>query len=1026
MRKKRWLALALVLCLFAGSFSGVSAQEDSTDTLYEMESEFLKSAGILKSIVQADANVTRADFVRLVIEVLYPDADFSETVEERPDLFNDVKSSDESYEYIRAAKELGIITGDSNHFFYPDRTVTYVEAIAIVVNALCYTAYAGVKGGYPTGYYSIAEEIQLLRELSLSFDRQVNGDVAVKLLYNALFADMVVVSSVSPHGPAFEIDHSSNLMRERYHITRYQAVVMDDGFTAIGDQSLCDSERVVLSLKSDGSKLTVYRQDTDIDRQLGSMVYAFVRDNPETGRRELVHYTPHPDNGELWLSSSRIMEKQNNFIGYERDRNDSKMLKASFSNPVVFVNGVHTAEPFETLDLKNSMIRLVDPDGNRDYDTILIYRFDMSYGNGESIPRNIVVDRVASTQGEEYIGCRLNPSISLDCKDKECELRFISGNAKRLEDIPKGAVVSVAESSQPLDGKTVYFLAVSEQSVEGNLQSIGANGDEMEIDGTLYTVSDSFLAVKGETWLSRLPFDERVVCAVDVMGNISFVEGSAKDAKQYAYLIGAESDELSDTVRVKLFDPQMLGVVTMPLCAKVTIDGKPCRGAQEQIERLAERPAQLKPISGGPDGAAYLSRPVIWKYNINNEITMLDTDTPNSQNNPAYQTADDGQINLNYAQSPIVYSTTELEDPDALKAGLRTLRTQEYYKRINSMGGRFYITSDTVIIRVPDIDTIGLNEMRKNDSVFKTDTTPFVYENIKAHEGSMEKSQYQRLTVADIEDKPYDMQAYDVDQDTGVASLIVLRGVDSLLDGEWENTISPMAVFLRTAQIYNEAAQGLLTRVYYTVDGQTEQYADFDFEKLLYYYKVLVYGSEAGNSPVIPALKKGDIIRVEKENGRGTHIERVANLDGIKQQSSMFWYSSASKMPYTSAKAHRSTYPFYISQYKTTLDGTYAVCLGQPYRLRGTDFSVVMPTDSLESFRLEDPQSYVDQYFKLSSTAMTVITFQPDGDVRVKRGNVNDIITYEGNGNSFEGASILLFFQRNGEVSQTLVINDLR
>ncbi len=1018
-RQNRLLALVLVVCLLGSSLISVSAQETTaTAALYETETEFMQACGILKSTVNAGMPMSRAAFTRLVVEVLYPQADFSAAQSGETPLFEDVTNQNSNYSYLKVAKDLKIITGDPYNYFYPDRNITYIEAIAITVNALCYTVYANARGGYPTGYYDIAREIKLLADIDLSYDTEINGSTAVKLIYNAMFADMVVISSLTQGVPSFEINKNSNLMKERYDITEYKAVVIDDGFVSLTGDSIADDERVVLSLQPEGEDLAVYVGDTDISKQLGSTIHAYVKDNQQTGRRELVYYAPYAQASDLWVSSEWIQEQDDSKIEFERIKDSGKVEKASFRNPSILVDGVRYLKPFSTLDLSNSLIRFVDGDDNHDYEFILVYQF------GAVVPRTIIVDKVTAEDDEFYLGCRLNPAKSLKGTDNDSIVRIVYGNPATLADIPVGSVVSVAQSAQTIGGKTLYFLAVSEATAEGEVESVGLSGDELTIGGVLYPVSASYLSVKSEGYIKRLAAAGSVKCLLDVMGNVAFVESESVALKQYAYLIGAEVQTLDDVLKVKLFDPVEKTIVVMNLRGSTTIDGKACKGAAAQLARLQERPAGFAPLAGAPSASEYISRPVIWKYNADKEITLLDTDTPNSQNNPSYTTVTNGSLNLNTTMTPINYSTTELEDEDALKASLRIMRegTHTYSPNISSVSGKFYVTKDTELIGVPEIDTIGMKEL---DSYSGANADNYSYEEIKAYEKPISDENYIALTIADLMDKRYDMQAYDVDPVTGVAGLVVVRGRESFGNYSWND--ADMAIFLRSTEVYNEATDGLITRVYYTYDGEKEEYADFDFDNMLGYYKDLVYGNKAkGITPV----KKGDIIRVGLVLGKANHIERVVNIADIKDTTPLVSYPYGVDIAY---QKNNTSNPFYVTTKRNwPLNSTYVLCTGYIGDIQGSSFSMVTSASSgysgqpLHSIDLTDPTTYAGMYSSFEDAEFSVTTINKDGSVDVKKGDLSDVVSYTANGNNLEGTSIVMFYYAKGDISQMRVINDLR
>jgi mannitol/fructose-specific phosphotransferase system IIA component len=183
---KKILSLVLVIALVLGSFSFAfaAAPADVVDTDYEEAVETLMALGVINGYPDGTyrpANVvTRAEMAKLLIYILgYSDlasgtAGFSDT------------AGHWAEGTIGLAAGIGLVQGYPDGSFKPDATVTFDEAITMIVRALGYTDES-LKGTWPTNYKIKAIDLSLLKDVSVAAAGANRGAVAM-MLYNALEA----------------------------------------------------------------------------------------------------------------------------------------------------------------------------------------------------------------------------------------------------------------------------------------------------------------------------------------------------------------------------------------------------------------------------------------------------------------------------------------------------------------------------------------------------------------------------------------------------------------------------------------------------------------------------------------------------------------------------------------------------------------------------------------------------------------------------------------------------------------------
>lgn len=87
--------------------------------------------------------------------------------------FNDVGENHWAYNAIILAQSSKIINGYGDGTFCPNNSVTYEEALKMIVMLLGYEPLASQKGGYPSGYIAVAKQIGLTDGIEFE-----NSDVA--------------------------------------------------------------------------------------------------------------------------------------------------------------------------------------------------------------------------------------------------------------------------------------------------------------------------------------------------------------------------------------------------------------------------------------------------------------------------------------------------------------------------------------------------------------------------------------------------------------------------------------------------------------------------------------------------------------------------------------------------------------------------------------------------------------------------------------------------------------------------------
>lgn len=1028
---KRLLSLILIFLLGLNLCMFTYAEDQNVNiSNFKEEKNFLNLLDISGSSVLDKAEITRGEFVAYTVNLLYPDNIFDSKEEGNDILFSDVDGAYVFFDEIRAAKSLGIIRGTSDMLFKPDDVITFNDAVVVMVNALGYSYYAQANGGYPAGYLFAASQIALTKGVA-NVSGNLDGNIMAKLIYNALFVDEIEYGGVSNGGLNLVIKPDSNLLSSKYKIYKYDAQVIRTKVSTIDGEVPCSDDTVVLETK-DGKKLTVFENFSGIGYELGKKVTVYIRMNDETGKNEVVTYRVYKNSVHTLIKSETVTNVTGSYIECENETGKYIKYKTE-TRPVVIFNGVYmSVYDNSVFTAEDALLTLIDNDGNGIYEIINVLGFNFrgeltEYGIvKQNYPAwNIVVDYVDAEN--KFITCKWNPSNNITLSDEDALYTIISkdGYKKTLDEISSDSVISVAMAPGKVSGKNYYILAVSDETKSDTLTSWDGTQNKLFFDEEEKKVSSSIYKIKGN-YINNLSLNSNVNTYIDYIGNIAYFVNLQKSSNNYAYLISAAvraDDESYLLVKVL----EKTGTIsTYKVSDKVKIDGVSFKGktASDAYNALIKRPDNYGKWIDTTTGQPYengISRPLIIKVNNEDLITEIDTDVPNYAKNLS------GKPNLYTSQTPIGYSEDEISDLETLKGGYRSYRIMDYNASEGTCEGRFFVTSNTYVFSVPDIDTSGLSYIKDYVSNPSSSYITPKYDILKLYVDEICDENYKVVPSSSIiNGMVYDIQGYNIDPDTGIAELVVLRGMKPMRSGS--NYTSNMSVYLRRTDYYDQSLEKNITKIYFTSDGKTESSALVDLDNMAIAYDYVINGRRATDEDNIyemdiPALKEGDLIRVSSSNGYLNHLERVVILDNLEDMYSTFGD------PYTNIgyanvinKNRRMCDVNNNGWYGNTNSNLSFIII--PKTIKGDVIQGYMGVSYPKSMVLSDPSTYIDQYIKMGTVTPLLITIKDTG-IETDIGDASDIKTIDETGDVLN-ASRIIYRHNSFKVKQLIIINDER
>ena len=326
---KKLLALVISLSL---AISLVPSQMASADTMkYNTEyMDLMIALGIYSAeddMTYVNELLTREQFAS-IMTVFYGIEDTSYIM---PSTFPDVPE-DWSSGHIMTMVKKGQMNGYTDGLFRPDAAITLDGALKVILNMTGYTHLAEAKGGFPGGYYEVADDVDLLDGIAAANSSvPLTKGMFTTLLYNAL--EVPILEKVS-FGTSYkyESDASKTLLSEMLNIYNTEGVV-----TALPYVDITYGEGAGKGKLHIGN--TRYEYDGDAYTYLGTNVKAYYKQTKDDIIGKILAIMPNTDVDDKTLSveSDDITSYSGNvFTYYDGDRTKSVTLP---KNIMVVVNG---------------------------------------------------------------------------------------------------------------------------------------------------------------------------------------------------------------------------------------------------------------------------------------------------------------------------------------------------------------------------------------------------------------------------------------------------------------------------------------------------------------------------------------------------------------------------------------------------------------------------------------------------------------------------------------------------------------
>ena len=594
---KKVISTAAALAIVASSASALAATFPDVDqsASYASSVDILTGLGIVEGDENGkfnpDNNVTRAEFAKMVVEARGEGAVAqSQTVTNFTDSVGHWAVG-----YIAQGVSDGFINGYDDTTFGPDDTVTYAQAVKMLVCAIGYDSFATRAGGWPTGYLSYGNSLGVTDGVagSVTNDTALTRAQCAMLIANTLDVPLVMVTGVEYGGltgtvPIDKTDvmdgqagdwqtlltkyHNAYVVKGRVINTSRTQPTLDDDQVQFQVESAENFDDKYVT-KNDMVKQEMYVGATNASNLLFTYSEAIVQKDTNTDEYTLIAISQYGANktqevktalvsDEESYSNSMISEAKIPVYKSESSTSVTAYKLASESNNgksvKLYVNGVE----IEASDA-NAAAYLLNTNNATGTVTLIDETEPGSTstdGYYEYILVDYYVDAVVDSVNETTSNTRLYFKYSdnnikagrlqWEPENDNVSVKFLKNDTEiKVTDLVQNDVLSIAyDVSDDFDKSTFYEVLVAQNTVTGTVTSKDTADDIIKIDGNEY---------QGANYVSANEFElsTEYTLYLDVFGYIAgYDEGVA--SKNYAVIVGIYKNQADDYATVRMITPE--------------------------------------------------------------------------------------------------------------------------------------------------------------------------------------------------------------------------------------------------------------------------------------------------------------------------------------------------------------------------------------------------------------------------------------------------------------------------------------
>ena len=522
MKKILSLVLICAMSISCVSLARAEYKDILPDAPYEEEIDIVTGLGLMTAIGEESFSpknyVSRAEFMEIVAPLMGIDGVLPRRI------FADVSADSPYAAAITGAYDLGIISGDAESFFCPDRYITYNEAVKIMMHILGYELHAQKKGGYPEGYMLYARRLGLTGGISLSGDGYISRGEIAMLLVNSF--DITVYSLID----------NNTLLNERLRLYTAEGRMTKNSRTTLNGEGSVQENIIAIEFED-------YKTDRIYDQFIGSHVVCYYE--IENGDKK-VKYIHSSKRNEVTSVSKEIITKVDGSTVTFRENGKARKITIPTDAYVIYNHFSYVNYPADVFDITTGELKLLDNNRDGKIDVVFVNEYTNSLLKG-----------VDTYNGRLYT---VGEVIEIDYdKKQDMVIDGLSGKALKIEEVPTGKLVSIFKNNES-GNKTVY---INHGVAEGIIEEM--TEDTVLIGGKEYKCS-IIPSLKEK-------LGTNVKLYLDYAGVAVMIDDSYRTVVNYGYILDAENGWGRNNQPQLQIMTQEGKVVTYETPKKVTLDG---------------------------------------------------------------------------------------------------------------------------------------------------------------------------------------------------------------------------------------------------------------------------------------------------------------------------------------------------------------------------------------------------------------------------------------------------------------------
>lgn len=598
---ERLIACILSIMVLTGICSVYAEDIYTSEELagFDENVSLLSAFGLLDEKRDAATTIQRDDFAEIMLKYL----GYGEEFYFEGTAFSDVPDRRSA---IYGMMSLGLMSGYGDGTFHPDEDISIQQAVKVIVTALGYDSIANMNGGYPSGYLTTANQMELLKNTSAQPESTLTYFNLVQMLVNALEVELITT----------DFNGSFSRSDQTWLSTRLDCEKRNGIVTAAKGVSLTEDSSGENTVTIDG---VVYDANDDYSSLIGAYTEFYVNGS------DTVVYIKELRTERTEFAAEDILDYSTKTYTVEDENGRKKEYRLEQGSYIIF-NGV-AAEELSEEDMcpQYGTVTLIDNNSDRNYDAVIIESYEI-----------YVVQSVNKTDKNIY--CKDKSILELgSIADDSLTITNKNGTVMDFDDITVDSVIRAAFSK---DMKKAEII-ISTDTVAGTVTRTEPSGKYTlaYIDDVAYRLVDE---------LADSIFAGRVgTFYLDSEGIIAAVS-SGDGSYTYGYLLNAYIPEF-DYLELQVIDSQG-SKQELKAALKMSIDGLTQRTSEQVLELLQK-------------GTGSVVKQVIrYKTNGSGEIIEIDTPYNDADNMNALPQNGEGSDTLRVVYSGTTEYTRQLHN----------------------------------------------------------------------------------------------------------------------------------------------------------------------------------------------------------------------------------------------------------------------------------------------------------------------------------------------------------------------------